>query len=122
MVENPILPAAWLFILGVKAVTAVSMAAAAFVSPRVSSIMAPAQIAAIGLMTLRPVYLGAEPPMGSNMLRPWGLMLPPAAMPMPPCVMAPRSVMMSPKRFSVTMTSNHSGFLTIHIVVASTWQ
>ena len=40
---------------------------------------------------------------------------------MPPCTMAPRSVMMSPNRLSVTMTSNHSGFFTNHMVVASTW-
>ncbi len=72
-------------------------------------------------MTPRPVYLGALPPIGSNMLAPWGLMLPPAAMPMPPCTMAPRSVMMSPNMLSVTMTSNHSGFFTNHMVVASTW-
>ena len=31
-------------------------------------------------------------------------------------------MMMSPIRFSVTTTSNHSGFFTIHIVAASTWQ
>ena len=29
--------------------------------------------------------------------------------------------MMSPNMFSVTITSNHSGFFTIHMVVASTW-
>lgn len=35
--------------------------------------------------------------------------------------MAARSVMMSPNMLVVTITSNHSGFLTIHIHVASTW-
>ena len=83
--------------------------------------MAPAAMAATGLITPRPVYLGAEPPMGSNMLTPSGLMLPPAATPMPPWVMAPRSVMMSPNMLPVTSTSNHSGLLTIHMQVASTW-
>ena len=78
-------------------------------------------MAASGLITSMPVYLGAEPPMGSNMLTPSGLMLPPAAMPMPPCVIAPRSVMMSPNMLPVTSTSNHSGLLTIHMQVASTW-
>ena len=67
------------------------------------------------------VSCDAEPPMGSNMETPSGLMLPPAATPMPPWIMAPRSVMMSPKRLSVTTTSNHSGFLTNHMQVASTW-
>ena len=40
-------------------------------------------------------------------------------MPMPPCTMAPRSVRMSPNRLGVTTTSNHSGFLTIHMHAAS---
>ena len=66
-------------------------------------------------MTFFPVYLGAEPPMGSNMETPCGLMFPPAATPMPPWIIAPRSVMMSPNMFSVTITSNHSGFFTIHM-------
>jgi hypothetical protein len=30
-------------------------------------------------------------------------------------------VMISPNMLSVTITSNHSGFFTNHIVVASTW-
>ena len=72
-------------------------------------------------MTPMPVYFGALPPIGSNMLVPNGLMLPPAAIPIPPCTIAPKSVMMSPNMLSVTITSNHSGFLTNHIVVASTW-
>ena len=68
------------------------------------------------------MYLGADPPMGSNIETPpgSGLMLPPAAMPMPPWIIAPRSVMMSPNMLSVTITSNHSGFLTIHMQMAST--
>ena len=64
-----------------------------------------ALIAAIGLITFLPVYLGAEPPIGSNMLTPAGLMLPPAATPRPPWTIAARSVMMSPKMLSVTTTS-----------------
>ncbi len=43
-----------------------------------------------------------------------------AAIPMPPCRIAPKSVRMSPKRLVVTITSNHSGFFTIHIPAAST--
>ena len=38
----------------------------------------------------------------------------------PPCSIAPRSVVMSPNRFDATTTSNHSGFLTSHIVNTST--
>src|SRR5204863_391221 len=48
-----------------------------------------------------------------------GWMLPDAAMPMPPISIAPRSVMMSPNRLVVTATSNHSGFLIIHMQAAS---
>ena len=55
------------------------------------------------------------------MLTPSGLMLPLAAMPRPPWVMAARSVMMSPNMLPVTITSNHSGFLIIHMQMASTW-
>jgi hypothetical protein len=58
--------------------------------------------------------------MGSNIETLPGWMLPLAAMPMPPTSWAPRSVMISPKRFVVTMTSNQSGFLTIHMQAAST--
>ena len=83
--------------------------------------MAPAAMHASGFITFLPVYLGALPPMGSNIETPSGLMFPPAAMPNPPCMMAARSVMISPKRFSVTITSYHSGCLTNHIVAASTW-
>ena len=67
---------------------------------------------------------GALPCTGSNMLGavPSGLMLPLAASPMPPATAAPRSVRMSPKRLSVTMTSNRSGWETKNIDAASTWQ
>ena len=40
--------------------------------------------AAIGLMTFLFVYLGALPPIGSNIEVPSGLILPPAATPSPP--------------------------------------
>ena len=55
--------------------------------------MLTALMAAIGLILPVPVYFGALPPIGSNMLTPpWsGLMLPPAATPMPPWMM-PREV------------------------------
>ena len=65
--------------------------------------------------TFFPAYLGAEPWMGSNMETWPGWMFPDAAIPMPPCSIAPRSVMMSPNMFVVTTTSNHSGFLIIHM-------
>ena len=85
LVEYPILPAAIdLSLLPVTNETLLSIAAAASASPRKSSIMATDEIAASGLITPMPVYFGAEPPIGSNMLTPVGLMLPPAAMPMPP--------------------------------------
>ena len=71
-------------------------------------------------MTFFPVYLGAEPPIGSNMEVPDGLMLAPAAIPIPPWIIAPRSVMMSPNMFVVAITSKYSGFLTIHMQQAST--
>jgi len=66
-------------------------------NPDCSRSMAAALMAAMGLITPLPVYFGALPPMGSNMLVPpgSGLMLPPAATPMPPCRMPARSVMMS---------------------------
>ena len=78
-------------------------------------------IAPSGQALFWPVYLGAEPWMGSNMEVLPGWMLPEAAMPMPPCSMEPRSVMMSPNMFVVTMTSNQSGFLIIHMQQASTY-
>src|SRR3990172_260494 len=62
----------------------------------------------------------AGPWIGSNMEVWPGCRLPEAAMPMPPCSMAPRSVRMSPNRLEVTTTSNHSGFLIIHMQAAST--
>src|SRR5437016_2110861 len=84
-VEKPILPAAELLIFSLTIlITASSIALAAAVSSRKSSIIWPAQMAASGLMTPLPVYFGALPPIGSNMLVPWGLMLPPAAIPIPP--------------------------------------
>ena len=69
--------------------------------------MLTALMAAIGLILPVPVYFGALPPIGSNMLTPplSGLMLPPAATPMPPWMMPLRSVMMSPNMFVVTITS-----------------
>ena len=65
---------------------------------------------------------GAEPWTGSNIdgKAPEGLMLPLAASPMPPVTAAARSVRMSPKRLSVTITSNRSGWVTKKIVAAST--
>ena len=72
------------------------------------------------LMIFIPVYFGADPPIGSNIDTPTGFMFPPAAIPIPPWVIAPRSVIISPNILVVTITSNHSGFFTIHMHVAST--
>src|ERR1051326_2790039 len=73
-VEKPIFPAARLLILSLTTlITASSIAFAATVSPRKSSIIWPAQIAAKGLMTPFQIYFGALPPIGSNMLVPLGL-------------------------------------------------
>ena len=74
--------------LAVTNLTVSSTFSAALSSPRVSSIIWLAQIAASGLITPLPVYLGALPPMGSNILTPSGLMFPPAAIPIPPWVIA----------------------------------
>jgi len=100
--------------------TDASILSAASLSPSSRISIAAEQIAAIGLITFIPVYFGAEPPIGSNIETPSGLMFPPAAIPIPPCSIAPRSVIISPNMLSVTRTSNHSGFFTNHIVVAST--
>ena len=74
---------------------------------------------ATGLATFFPAYLGAEPWMGSNRLTRPGCRLPLAAIPSPPWIMAARSVRMSPNMLLVTTVSNHSGFLTHHMVAAS---
>src|SRR6185436_732234 len=81
VVPIPILPAERLLIFFVASasITAASIRAAAFASPSWSSIIAPERIAASGLMTFWFVYLGALPPMGSNIETLSGLMLPPAA-------------------------------------------
>ena len=107
----PISPAAMDFILLTASAMPFSMSEAAPVSPRCSSIICTAPMAANGLMAFLPVHGGAYPPMGSNMLS--GLMFPPAATPKPPCVMAPRSVTMSPNMFSTTIMSNISGLATM---------
>ena len=100
------MPAERLFTFFTTWRTAFSTWSAAFSHPALwRSSMESATMAARGLITPFPVYLGAEPPMGSYMLTPSGLMLAPAAMPMPPCMIAPRSVMMSPNMLGVTITS-----------------
>ena len=73
-------------------------------SPMFSSSSPPERMVAMGLMTFWPLYLGAEPWMGSNMETPWGLRFAPAAKPRPPVMAAPRSVMMSPIRLGKTTT------------------
>ena len=90
---------------GVTFMTACSTRSPAASWSMVRNIIAMAHMAAKGLITSWPVYLGAEPPMGSNMDTLSGLMFPPAAKPMPPWIMAPKSVMMSPNMLVVTMVS-----------------
>jgi hypothetical protein len=63
-VENPIFPADMLFIRPIVLAADASTALAACASPKVSSIIWAEKIAAMGLITFCPVYLGAEPPMG----------------------------------------------------------
>ena len=91
VVLEPIRPADCDFIFGHVAMIAFSTfsparsaAASPFWLPTTLSSMATEAMAAMGLITFLPVYLGALPPMGSNILTPSGLMLPPAATPMPP--------------------------------------
>jgi hypothetical protein len=73
--------------------------------PRCSAISWRVRIAASGLATFCPAYLGALPWTGSNIETPWGLMFADCASPSPPHSMAPRSVKMSPNMLLVTMTS-----------------
>ena len=119
-VVMPIRPASIPLMCPMAPTTASSTRWAASPSPRCSSISPTAQMAARGLALPVPAYLGADPPMGSNMETPWGLMLAPAARPSPPWMAAPRSVMMSPNMLSVTITSKRSGLRTIHMQRAST--
>ena len=108
-VENPISPARieWSFEHAKRMPADTRPAASA--SPSCASSIWSAPIAASGLMVPLPLWSGAVPPIGSNMLTPAGLTLPPAAMPIPPWIIAPRSVMMSPNMLSVTITSNRDG-------------
>ena len=87
---------------------------------QVSSIKAPEHMAANGLITFWPVYFGALPPIGSNMLVPSGLMLPPAAIPMPPCTIAQICDDIAEHVVGDDYIKP-LGFFTNHIVVASTW-
>src|SRR5690606_21088049 len=104
--------------------TACSIAAAASLRPRWSRSIATDRMVAVGSALPWPAMSGALPCTGSNIdgaVRE-GLMLPLAARPMPPAIAAPMSVRMSPKRLSVTITSNRSGWVTKNIEAASTWQ
>src|ERR1700737_29190 len=88
-----------------------STAAAAALSPKCSSIIAPDQIWPIGLAMPRPAMSGAEPCTGSTIegYSRSGLMLPEGAMPIEPTTAGPRSDRMSPKRFEPPTTSNQWG-------------
>jgi hypothetical protein len=102
------LPAFWLFIfVPVTCWMAFMTRAPAAGWPLCSSSMLIAAMAAIGLITFWPVYFGALPPIGSNMLTPPGIGVDVAAGgdAQPPWIMAPRSVMMSPNMLVVTITS-----------------
>ena len=100
-----------------------TMASAACLSPRCSSIIAPDQIMPIGLAIPCPAISGAEPCTGSNTLgkSPSGLILPEGAMPMVPVQAGPRSLRMSPNRLEPTTTSNQSGCSTKFAVRISMW-
>src|SRR4030042_3073732 len=86
----PILPAVRLFtsILTTFMISS-SIRFEAFSSPRFSSIIWQAEMAARGLTTPFPVYFGADPPIGSNIETPSGLIFHPAAIPNPPSIIAP---------------------------------
>src|SRR5271170_2874297 len=86
---------------------AATIDAAACLSPRCSSIIAPDQIMPIGLAMPWPAISGAEPCTGSNTdgKLPSGLTLPDGAMPMVPVQAGPRSDKISPNRFEPTTTS-----------------
>jgi len=95
---------------------------APLVSPRCSSIIWPAQMQASELMTVFPVYFGAEPPIGSNIETPPGSGLIVAAGGNAHSALNHRAQVSDnvAEHVVVTITSNHSGFLTIHMQVAST--
>ena len=96
--------------------------AAAFGSPRCSSIIAAVQKVAIGLATPLPVMSKAEPWIGSNIdgnLRS-GLRFAVGAMPRLPESAAARSERMSACRLVATITSSVAGLSTMRVVIAST--
>ena len=86
----------------------------AAVSPRCSSIIAPAQICPIGLAIPLPVMSGAEPCTGSKRDGKFlsGLIFADGAIPIVPVVAGPRSDKISPKRFEPTTTLNLPGLST----------
>ena len=88
-----------------------TMASAAALAPRCSSIIAPDQIWPIGLAMFLPAMSGAEPCTGSNIegKRRSGLRLAEGAMPIVPVTAGPRSDRMSPKRLLATTTSKLDG-------------
>src|SRR5712692_4522091 len=100
-----------------------TIASAACLFPRWSSIMAPDQICPIGLAMLRPAMSGAEPCTGSNIegYSRSGFRFADGALPMVTVTAGPRSERMSPKRFEPTTTSNHCGCSTKCAVRMSMW-
>src|SRR6185503_17720089 len=102
--------------------TAFIRRAAAFSSPRCSSIIDAVQKVAIGLAMPLPVMSKAEPWIGSNIegKRRSGLRLAVGAMPSEPDSAAARSERMSACKFEATITSIASGFSTMRVVAAST--
>src|SRR5258706_7802338 len=102
---------------------AFTMASAASLSPRCSSIIAPDQICPIGLAIPLPKMSGALPCTGSkhegNSRS--GLRFADGAIPIVPVQAGPRSDRMSPKRFEPTTTSNQSGCWTKCAVRMSMW-
>src|SRR6185503_4629039 len=96
--------------------------AAAFTSPRCSSIIDAVQKVAIGLATPLPVMSNAEPWIGSNIDGNFrsGFRFAVGAMPSEPDSAAARSDRMSAWRFDATTVSIDSGLSTMRVVIAST--
>ncbi len=96
--------------------------AAAFGSPRCSSIIEAVQKVATGLAMPLPVMSKAEPWIGSNIdgnLRS-GFRFAVGAMPSEPDKAAARSERMSACRLEATIVSSDSGLSTMRVVIAST--
>ena len=88
-------------------------------SPRKSSIIAPAQIAAIGLAIPLPRCRAAVNRLEHRGRRPFGINIAARSHPRLPEIAEPMSVRMSPKRFDARITSR-VGCVTMRAAIAST--